>query len=426
LPSKIAAFVERARSSDTFASLHIREYRILWWGGMASFTAVQMQFLLRGLLAWDLTEREGALGLVYLFFGLGLLVFTPFGGVASDRMRKRGLLLWGQALLTSTAVAMGIIVLLDIAQLWMLFVASVFQGAMFGLTGPARVAMAGDLVGRERLGNAIGLSTLSMNGSRVFAPSLAGALAGIALFGIGGAYIVASVFSVVSFVMLFRLPDLEPSGQGGKSPFRDIADGVRYVAKRPGLRRVVLASAVGIMFGFNYIAFLPALIEGEFGRGEGWVGLMSTASSLGAVAASFPIAARADSPAARRILTISGLCFGGTVALLGLAPSLWVAMIVAVAIGASSTGFQVLSNSIALTTSDPSHQGRVQSLMQLSFAGFGIAAFPLGKLAERIGLQPTIVLMGVLTFVAVAVYAIRDQVWQTRPNVENSRVSEAA
>jgi len=307
----------------------------------------------------------------------------------------------------------------------MLFVASVFQGAMFGLTGPARVAMAGDLVGRERLGNAIGLSTLSMNGSRIFAPSLAGALAGIALFGIGGAYIVASVFSVISFVMLFRLPDLEPSGQGGKSPFRDIADGVQYVARRPGLRRVVLASAVGIMFGFNYIAFLPALIEGEFGRGEGWVGLMSTASSLGAVAASFPIAARADSPSARRILTISGLCFGGTVALLGLAPSLWVALIVSVAIGASTTGFQVLSNSIALTTTDPSHQGRVQSLMQLSFAGFGIAAFPLGKLAERIGLQPTIVLMGVITFVAVSVYAVRDQVWRERPNVEEMPVGQA-
>ncbi len=409
------------RSSDTFASLQIREYRILWWGGMFSFMAVQMQFLLRGLLAWDLTEKEGSLGLVYLFFGLSLLVFTPFGGVASDRMRKRGLLLWGQALLTSTAIGMGALVLLDVAELWMLLIASVAQGAMFGLTGPARVAMAAQLVGRERLGNAISLSTLSMNGSRIFAPSFAGAIAGIAFFGIGGAYLFASIFSVISFVMLFRLPDLAPSAVSNKSPFRDIAEGVAYVGRTPSLRRIILASAVAIMFGFNYVSFLPALVEGEFGRGEGWVGLMSTATSLGAVAASFPIASRADSPSAKRLLVASGLAFGGTVAMLGLAPSLWVALVVALAIGASTTGFQVLTNSIALTTALPEQQGRVQSLMQLSFAGFGIAAFPLGLLAEQIGLQESMVLMGVITAGSVLIFAIRDQVWTT----PGERASEA-
>ena len=229
------------RNSETFASLQIRDYRILWWGGLFSFMAVQMQFLLRGLLAWDLTEKEGSLGLVYLFFGMSLLIFTPFGGVASDRMRKRGLLLWGQALLTATAVGMGTLVLLDVAQLWMLLIASIAQGAMFGLTGPARVAMAAQLVGRERLGNAISLSTLSMNGSRIFAPSFAGAVAGIAFLGIGGAYLFASVFSIISFAMLFKLPDLEPSAVSNKSPLRDIAEGVSYVGRTPSLRRIVVA-----------------------------------------------------------------------------------------------------------------------------------------------------------------------------------------
>lgn len=410
----------RMRNSETFASLQIRDYRILWWGGLFSFMAVQMQFLLRGLLAWDLTEKEGSLGLVYLFFGMSLLIFTPFGGVASDRMRKRGLLLWGQALLTATAVGMGTLVLLDVAQLWMLLIASIAQGAMFGLTGPARVAMAAQLVGRERLGNAISLSTLSMNGSRIFAPSFAGAVAGIAFLGIGGAYLFASVFSIISFAMLFKLPDLEPSAVSNKSPLRDIAEGVSYVGRTPSLRRIVVASAVAIMFGFNYVSFLPALIEGEFGRGEGWVGLMSTATSLGAVAASFPIAARADSPGAKQLLASSGLIFGITVALLGLAPSLWVALVVALAIGASTTGFQVLTNSIALTSALPEQQGRVQSLMQLSFAGFGIAAFPLGLLAERIGLHETMVLMGLITIASVLVYAIRDQVWTT-PGISASQ-----
>ncbi len=56
--------------------------------------AVQMQFLLRGILAWELTERDGAIGLIYLVFGGTMLIATPLGGVAADRLPKRTVMLW--------------------------------------------------------------------------------------------------------------------------------------------------------------------------------------------------------------------------------------------------------------------------------------------------------------------------------------------
>ena len=74
----------RVSTSAAFSSLRVQGYRRLWWASTFSFMAVQMQFLLRGVLAWDLTEREGALGLVYLGFGLSMLIATPLGGVAED------------------------------------------------------------------------------------------------------------------------------------------------------------------------------------------------------------------------------------------------------------------------------------------------------------------------------------------------------
>ena len=78
----------RRETRAAFSSLAIVDYRRLWWAGTFSFMAVQMQFLLRGVLAWDLTEREGALGLVYLCFGVAMLIATPLGGVAADRLPK--------------------------------------------------------------------------------------------------------------------------------------------------------------------------------------------------------------------------------------------------------------------------------------------------------------------------------------------------
>jgi len=400
---------ESPRNRDAFASLRIPEYRILWWGGAFSFMGVQMQFLLRGLLAWDLTQREGALGIVFLAFGLSMLVATPLGGVAADRLRKRTLLLSGQIMLVAVSAGMGLAVLTGNVRFWMLLVGGVTQGAMFGLTGPARTSMANDLVGPALLGNAISLSMMSMSTTRVFAPSLAGALAGIATFGIGGAYIVAATFSTLSLLFTMRLPDVAPTMAGKGSPFGDVVDGFRYIAARGPIRRVVVSSTVIIMFGFNYIAFMPALVEGVFGRGDGSVGLMSTAGSVGAVLVAIPIAGRVGSDNVRHLMVGLGLAFGVTVVMLSFAPNYAVAFMVTILIGAAATGFQTLANSIVVTTSDAQYHGRVQSSMQLAFAGFGIVAAPLGLLAEAVGLRPTIALMGVIAVLATLVFAMLER-----------------
>ncbi len=379
---------------------------MLWWAGVFSFMSVQGQFVLRGLLAWDLTEREGALGLVYLVFGLTMLLATPFGGVVADRFAKRTVLLMSQSLIMIGAFAMAAAVLFDVIEFWMLLVASISQGLSFAFYGPARVAMASELVGREQLGNAITLSLLSMNGTRVFAPALAGVLAGIAIVGIGGAYVLSGIMSLVSLVLIARLPHRPAADATPRNPFAEIAAGVRYVNSNRPLRRLVVSSFFIIMFGFNYVAFIPALVEGIFGLDDTWVGLISSAGAIGAVAVSLPLAAKADGPGAKRIMVIAGAGFGIFVMLLGLAPTVLVAFGVVVVIGGFTTAFQSLSNTLALTGADDVMQGRVQSLMQLSFAGFGIAAAPLGALAEVIGLRSAMVIMGAVALGATIVYQL--------------------
>ncbi len=419
------ALTRRLLRSDAFVSFNSPGYSSLFMAGLFSFLSVQMQFLLRGILAWDLTEREGALGLTYLCFGVAMLIATPIGGVATDRLPKRAVLIGSQAIIMTMAVFMGVAVLTDVIQFWMLLVAAVGQGAAFGFFGPARTAISAEVVGRDQLGNAISLTMLSMSGTRVFAPSVAGVLAGIATVGIGGAYLVAGTCSVVSFLYLLRLPASRPrdeataapagaatTGAGLRparmNPLAGVVDGVRYVTARPPLRRLILTSFVVIMFGFNYVAFLPALVKGEYGLGDGWVGLISSASAVGAVAVSLPLAARADSDRAGPVMVLAGLGFGLGVMGLGLAPSFWIAFVVICVVGSTTTVYQSLSNTLALAMSDDEHQGRVQSLMQLSFAGFGIAALPLGGLAEVIGLRPTIMIMGGTALAAMVVYAVLD------------------
>ncbi|MDH3683546.1 MAG: MFS transporter, partial [Acidimicrobiia bacterium] len=278
----------------------------------------------------------------------------------------------------------------------------------------------------------------SMNGTRVFAPSVAGVLAGVSTIGIGGAYLISAVCSAVSFVFLLRLPredravvadravrvDRAPSATGVTvppepaprprpvgSPLTEIRAGIGYVLARPQLRRLIISSFFVIMFGFNYVAFYPALVKGEFGLGDAWVGLISSASAVGAVVVALPLAAKADSSWARVAMVCAGLSFGLGVVGFGLAGSFWWAFGVICFIGAATTVYQSLSNTLAMAMTDDSHHGRVQSLMQLSFAGFGIAALPLGGLAEWIGLRPTIVIMGSIATAAVAFYGVTEGGW---------------
>jgi predicted MFS family arabinose efflux permease len=116
------------------------------------------------------------------------------------------------------------------------------------------------------------------------------------------------------------------------------------------------------------------------------------------------VASRADTSKAADLLMGAGLLFCFGVVALGAAPGFWVAFAIIVVIGAGSTSYQSLSNSLALRKTDDGFQGRVQSLMQLSFAGFGIAALPLGVLAEAVGLRRAIFVMGGVGLLSLAVY----------------------
>ncbi|WP_419854034.1 MFS transporter [Candidatus Poriferisodalis sp.] len=407
----------KSERTATFAALGVPAFRLLWLSGVFSFMSIQMQFLLRSLLAWDLTESEGALGIVFFAFGLALGVSTLFGGVAADRLSKRRLMLFGQLVLLLGSIGMGLALATDVIQFWMLLVSSALQGLMFGLIGPARISMTTELVGRERLGNAITLSSLSLSGSRVIAPTGAGLLAGWALFGLAGAYFVSAAIATLSYVLLLPLPETskrEDSPTGATrlarlavgNPLAEIRQGIRYAMSRPELRRPILTSIIVIMFGFSYVAFQPALVEGVFGLGDRQVGFISGASSIGAVAASIVLASRADSTSAGSILVGLGYAFGVSVIILSGAPNYMWALVITAAVGGASTGFISLVQTIVMRGTDEAYQGRVQSLVQLPFAAFAIAAAPLGVLAEWAGVRAMFLTMGIAVTLSMVVYSM--------------------
>jgi MFS family permease len=380
---------------STFASLQVRAYRRLWLVGLLVFLAVTAQAIARGWLARDLTGTNAGLGGVLLAFGLAMLVATPFGGVAADRFPKRGVLVVAQLLLALSSLPVGMAVLFDVAQYWMLLASSAVQAVAFALFGPARMAYTTELVERRVLSNAIVLGQMGAEAMRIIGPSIAGIVIAVAAWGLAAVFIVCGGLCLVGMALTAILPPgREPPSGTRPSPLAEIAEGVRYVSRRRDLALLVGTSLAVVMIGYPYFAFLPSVADGIFDEGSGGYGILSAVSAAGALVGGLVAARGGSRRDPWRLVMVSGFGFGGGLVALGLMPAFLLAALALMFIGAFSLTFQTMTNSLLLNLSDFEYHGRIQSLVMLGFSGFGIAALPLGALADLIGLRTTLVGMG--------------------------------
>ena len=398
----IDADVDAPARTRTFASLENEQYRRLFVSGTVAFLAVQALVVARGWLANEITGTNTGLGLMYLSFGVAMLVATPLAGVMADRFSKRDLVGLTNAVIGVTSLWLALAVTFDFTAYWMLLITSAVQGASFAVMAPSRMAMTADLVGRNLLTNAVVLGQMSMNASRVVGPSLAGVAIGVAWLGLAGVFYASAALSLFSAVLVMRLPQqTRVAVVERRSPLADFVDGLRYVRSEPAVRHHIVVAVVVTMVVFPYVAFLPRVADQLFGAGASGYGTLSAVGAVGAVAASLVVARRSGHRELMRLQTVTGLGFAVGVAALGVAPAFWVGLVTLLLIGAASSAFQSMNGALVLGLTDTAYHGRVQSLMMLAFSAFGIAALPLGLLADAIGLRQTLVGMGALATVVM-------------------------
>ena len=392
-----------------FDSLKVSTFQRLWFGGMFVFLAMQTQQIARAWLAFDLTGTNTALGGVLIGFGVSGLFAIPAGGVIADRFDKRLVIVLTQLVNVVTTLAIAGAIETETIAYWMIVLASVIGGATISILAPSRIAMTAELVDREQLTNAVMLSNMSAQVTRVIGPGIAGVLIGISFVGVVGVYYLSALLSVGAVFLSLTLPASPPARRRRTGPIEDLAEGIRYTRADPELVRLLVASLLIIMFGFAHQAFLPAIVVDLFDRGSGSLGALTMSSALGAVVTSFVLAnTPRDQLSRRQGLASYGL--GGALLVFAVAPTFATALVALFFVGCGMAGFQALNGSLVLATADMEYHGRVQSLIMLSFSAFGLAALPFGILADAVGLRETMVGMGV----AVLLAALQSDVWRRR------------
>jgi len=389
--------------NSTFAALGYRHFRMLWAGTTLTFVAFFMSTIVQGVVAFKLTGQNSAVGIVVFAQGIAQLLLGPVGGALADRVSKRKMIFANQALITFTFLSLAILVATNHISVFFLAVGSFLTGMAFSFLGPSRQAFALELIDPPRRGNAMALNQVSMNASRIVGPLFAGIFLAIGFIGAAGAYTAMGAFYLLAIGTTALLPESRPIARTGVSILGDIAIGVRYVAGYPRLRTLVLTFGLSIMVGFPYVTVLPGLVENEFGRSARDVTVLYGLNAVGGLAASLAVAGIADSPRATLVYLVMGVGFGVTIVLASLSPTFLLLSGAMLLMGVAAGVFQTLNGAVIAHLAEPAYFGRVMSLTFLAFAGFGIAALPIGFLADAFGERAVLAVMGT-GVVAVVVF----------------------
>lgn len=386
---------------QTFASLLEHPvFATYYVGNIGFFFGMNMMIILRGWLVFELTERASALGLIMATVALPMLVLAPIGGVVADRVDKRTLLIWTQSTLTIVNLVNTVFVWAGVIQFWHLLVMSVLSGAAFSFNMPGRQALVPTLVPRERLMNAMSLTTAAMNASRVVAPALGGAL--IEPLGMGGAFAVCTAFYAVAVVTTAMLPPAPPVRRETEFTFfEDFKGGFAYIRTDQLVLGLLLFATVPAVFAMPYQTLMPVFADKVWGVGEVGLGLLQAAAGLGGLVGALVVANLDAYPRKGRLLIWSTVAFGAFVAAFALSPSFYPALFFIAATGlVSMVGMTVTNTSIQLVI--PDHvRGRVMSVMMMTFGLMPLGAVPASFLADAIG-SPATTALGAGLMVASA------------------------
>jgi predicted MFS family arabinose efflux permease len=406
-PAAVAARAGGGRLA-TFASLHYRDYRLLWLGTVVMATG---QWLQQIALSWLVLEMTGSAALLGLINGVRFLPFlftSLIGGVLADRVDRRRLMLWTQAYVLLVTLLMGLLFLSGRAAVWHLFVFTFVSGIGWSLTMPVRQSLTPSLVPRAQLLNAVALSSAAFNVTRTVGPALGGFL--LAAVGASGTFLVQAVLyaAVLALIAAMRVPRL-PAPAGGRttSALGSIREGFGYIRATPVVATLLLLGLAPMLLGMPYQTLLPIVAADIYGMGPGGLGLLTGAAGLGSFAATLAVASLGDVPR-RGLVQLGALGLFG-VALLIFSQITWLplALLTLVVVGAAQMGYSTLNNTQLQTVTDEAMRGRVMSVYMLNVGLVPAGSFAAGALAALLGAPATLALMGALLVAIAALAAVR-------------------
>ncbi|HJM53445.1 MAG TPA: MFS transporter [Dehalococcoidia bacterium] len=389
-----------------FESLGNRHYRFLWLGVMTGMSGTQMQFLARGILAYDITNSFTITGLIAVGFAPASLFGSLVGGTVAERVERRTLIQILQLWQVIIAVSVSVMIFTDVLTWQYLLLASMIQGLYFAFMMPARQLMIQKTVGKELMSNAVSLNSAAMSLTTMVAPAIGGVLYGF--IGPEGVYLVVAGLNVVAILFMTQLPRFEPDPDAPRrSVAANVIEGFSYVRKYRELLSVLLFAAVVMLLTMPFRMLLPAFAKDVYGATPFQVGALTAMTGIGSLLGALGMASLRKGQ--RRGLVLMGSAFVSAIAMASVAglPSYWVGLFLMLFIGMGEAGRFALGQALAMELSDDGHRARVASIFEMIFGFMPFGILSVATAMELFGAEVAIFGLGIVLLITASIFAIR-------------------
>jgi MFS family permease len=343
-----------------------REYRRLFFGNAVSTIGTQMTAVAVPLQVYSITRSSLAVGMLGFASLVPLVVFGLIGGSIADAMDRRRLMLVTSSLLAVVSGLLFLQALVDGHRVWVLYVLTALQAALFAVDSPARSAVIPRLIPERQLPAATALSQVLFNFAVVVGPLLAGVI--VARAGFEWAYGIDALSFAAALAATLALRAVPPAGGGTAAGLKSVVEGLRFLRTQPVVLMTFAVDINAMVFGMPRALF-PALAVGRFHGGPESVGLLYAAPAagalLGALLGGWFGRIRRQGLAVLVAVAAWGLAIVG----FGLATALWVALLMLAVAGAADMVSAVFRNAILQVATPDALRGRLNGVFIAVVAG---------------------------------------------------------
>jgi MFS family permease len=390
-------------AGHAWRALKHRNFRLFFGGQSISLIGTWMTRIATSWLVYRLTGSALLLGTVSFAGQIPTFIFAPFAGVWVDRLDRRQVLVWTQALSMVESLALaGLTLSHHITIHWVLGL-SVMQGVINAFDMPGRQAFMVQMVeDRRDLSNAIAINSSMVNMARLVGPSLAGML--IAVSSEGWCFLVdgISYIAVIVSLLLMRI-HVTAIKRKVSSTLTDMKVGWTYVSEFLPVRTILLLFAVISLMGMPFVVLMPIFAARVLHGGPHTLGFLMSAMGVGALISALALAARKTVLGLVRMIPMAAAVFGLGLIGFGLSRVFWLSMITVMIAGMGMMQGMAGSNTIIQTLVPEDKRGRVMSYYTMAFVGMApFGSLLAGSLANAIGAPWTVVANGSAVVVGAA------------------------
>lgn len=366
-------------------------YCRLWAIGASSTTMRWSETVALGAYVFNVTNSPFAVSLTLFFRMIPMLLFGMFIGALGDRISRKLILVISFIILSIVYLILGILVILEILEVWHIYVGAGIAGLVWATDFPIRRSMIGDVLPANQVGTGLGLDMATSNFARVPGPFLAGVF--LSTIGIESVYFMGSGLYVVATITAISL-NYKPSGPETHkvNPAKAILRGLKYVKHDPIIMTVLAITAIMNLFAFPYQGMVPVIARDTLHINAFLLGILVSTEGLGATLGALWVASRAKPSQYTRIYFWGSIIF--LIAVIGFSRVPWygVALPLLFIGGFGMSGFATMQSIIVISKTPSTVRSSVLGVLAVTIGTGPIAALYMGALAQVLN-APTAVLI---------------------------------